>query len=122
MISKKHHLRSALQSQTGISPSSSLFLFLLFVKERFYALHGTGRKLAHGFAIGTQRLLLFVGQAGGHLYVHGDVLVAPAPSVEFRDALTLQAERGAGLGALGQFVFYFTVNGGNFQLCAEPFC
>lgn len=69
-----------------------------------------------GFAIGTQRLLLFVGQAGGHLYVHGDVLVAPAPAVDAGDALTPQAEGGAGLGARRQAPLHLAVDGGNLQL------
>ena len=51
--------------------------------------------LAHGLAIGVQRLLLLPAQVSGNLDLDRDVLVAPASAVDGGDAFAPQAEGGA---------------------------
>ena len=75
--------------------------------------------LAHGLGELLQGLLLLPVEVAGGLDVDRDILVAPAPAVEGGDALALQAEGGAGLGALGDVVLHLAVDGGDLQLGAQ---
>ena len=71
--------------------------------------------LLQGFAELPQGLLLLPVEAPGGLDVYGDELVAPSPAVDHGDALALEPEGGAGLGALGQGVGHLAVDGGDLQ-------
>ena len=75
-------------AQTAVSPLLSLFV--LIKKALQSAL--LGNILAHGLSEGPQGLLLLPVQGGGDLDPDGDVLVAPAPAPQLRDALPPQAE------------------------------
>ena len=72
--------------------------------------------LAHGLGELLQGFLLLLVQIFGGFNVDGDILVAPPPAVDGGDALALQAEGGAGLGALRQGILHFAVDGGDLQL------
>ena len=84
----------------SVGGSFLFFLLFLFEKAAYAALRGIVA-LAHGLAEGLQCFLLLSRQVGGHLNLHRDELVAPAPAPQLGDALAPQTESGARLGAGG---------------------
>ncbi len=75
--------------------------------------------LTYGFRELLQSFLLLLVQVPGRFDIDGHILITPAPAVEFRNALALQPEGGAGLGALRQVILHLAVNGGDLQLRAQ---
>ena len=107
-------LRRRAEKQKGrpIGPPLILFLFPVLVKEILQGI-GFRRCFTHGGAERLQRVLLGTGEAGGHLDLDGDVLIAAPAAVETGDAFPAQPEGGARLGPLGHGILHRAVDGGD---------